>query len=179
MSDPAGKAREAIHDWLRRSSIRATDDSGYQILIQTLAESAVAHARLLATLVNRSASDRLSYDACAAAVEQLLKHEAPLPADLGRFVLEQLNDERERPGRRRHLVNLSRDLIVLSAIQTGLRVAPELKATRNVASDKESMCDIVSDCLRDYGVELKPGGVAKIFEKNTQLQPIFELLRSL
>jgi hypothetical protein len=120
----------------------------------------------LQALVRESDSGALAFDACVLIVEQLLGRGEPLPAPLSEFVLDVLRQTKRRPRRRggsRYKL-LARNFRIRMAVY--IATTHGLQPTRNeeTAADSQSGCDVVADCLTEFGIKLKPAAIAKIWE---------------
>lgn len=129
------------------------------------------YATVLEILVERFRRDSsewtavAGYDYCASLAREFIWLGRPLPAQLDAFVIGVLDGTIKRVERGpRAFQNDFRDAAVLSAVYAALTVKGlTATATRNDATDPISACDVVSDCLQMFGVELSYNAVAKIW----------------
>jgi hypothetical protein len=116
-------------------------------------------------LVHESNASALAFDACTLLVETLLGRGEALPEPLRRFVVEGLRGERRRPRRRggSRYRNLARDHIVRRALLVAKKY--RLSPTRSESKTNEiAGCDVVAECLAEFGIRLSAPAVAKVWE---------------
>lgn len=106
------------------------------------------------------------YDYCASLAREFVAAGQAIPAPLDQFVLGVLEGRvsRVERGPRKHLLD-HRDAAILSAIYAALSTRDAgITATRNEATTSQSACDIVSECLGRFGIDLSYRAVADIWE---------------
>lgn len=108
----------------------------------------------------------VGYDYCASLAREFVAAGQPLPHPLDQFMLDVLDGRisRAERGPRKHLLD-HRDAAILSAIYAALHTRGDpISATRNEASNPNSACDLVRECLERFGIFLSYRAVADVWE---------------
>ena len=133
---------------------------------ETRAVNALRDDRLR-ELIEGAQSSPVDFRALQEALSHLLKTPEPIPSELVKWGLSvaagNVRSPSVGPGRSPY-TNQVRDALIAQTVHT--LVDCGLTATRNEASAPESACDAVSEALNAHGVELRHGGVAKIWQSN-------------
>ena len=127
----------------------------------------IRDAGRLSRLLEAAETEPIAYDACSELVMHASYHEIPLPEDLAWFAHEVMCGKKTRPRKRGQepSKNVWRNTRIIFAVHHALREDPSLHATRNEATNAESACDIVAECLQEIGFNLKYKTVADIWRR--------------
>lgn len=116
-------------------------------------------------LIEAAEKDPLAWRAIRILIDQTFQKENGWPDPLRRFILAIMDGERRMPPRPRGRdprKNHARDFRIALAARAAMEADQTLRLTRNEATEQESASDIVSQELREMGIELSPDSVGRI-----------------
>lgn len=126
----------------------------------------------LALYVRDSESSILAWEGCIKLIERYTIDSAPLPQPLAEFMFEVLHGTRSKPtkrGRSRYSKYLGlRNNVLIKAVQCAIAAESNLCATRNAASNQDSACDVVSECLADFNIHLSYDAIERIWKDRSR-----------
>jgi len=110
------------------------------------------------------------FDIYSLAATEFLRADKPLPPPVKAFTLGVLNGEirRQRPGQRKGS-HLHRNTAIVTAVRAARKAAPEMETTRNESASPTSACDLVRDCLEEFGIHMSYKAVEKIWNHRPRL----------
>lgn len=112
-------------------------------------------------------SDQIAWRACEIIAADFLDAGLSLPKPLQAFTAKLLRREIERPSIPATFKNQVRNEVIAGAVNIALLADPGLRKTRNEASfTSVCACDIVADCLKEYGINIVPDAVRKIHDRH-------------